>query len=179
MAVTQTVFLEAFKAAFAARFGQEQLVWGGGQGAGNIGALPGRAELRRAGKLMAREAFELGDLRIAFRGADLLVEFDQGAVDLRNVLKYWPFIRGELTATPTRPVMLCHFSRWHSYGSFRDLWHWTVNRMQQDERVIVPFIAQHFDHWIEDPAARAASIEAALDWVDTTTNKPLSQNPPK
>jgi hypothetical protein len=166
MAEAQAAFLRAFQAAFATRFKNEQVVWGGGQAASNTGALPGRAELRRGGKLMAREAFELGDLRCTFRGLDLLVEFDQGAVDLRNLLKYWPFICGELTTRPIRPVVLCHFSRWHSYGSFRDLWHWTAQRMQGDERAAVPFVAQHFDHWSEDPESRVASIEAALDWLD-------------
>lgn len=86
-------------------------------------------------------------------------------MDVRNLIKYWPYLRGELTRKPTMPVLLCHFSNWLSYGSYRDLWEWLYQRMKSDPALIVPIEAKQFDHWQSDLEPATLSVTEALEWI--------------
>jgi hypothetical protein len=107
----QDSFLRAFEAAFKARAPIEA-TWIGGQVASNTAALPVDQQLRRAGQVRQRESFELADLAANVRGWRVVVEFESREVPLSNLLKYWPYIRGELATKPEGPMLICHFSDW-------------------------------------------------------------------
>jgi hypothetical protein len=54
--------------------------------------------------------------------------------------------------------VVCHFSSWSSYGSYRDLWNWLASRMKEDRSLLVKFTARQFDHWGADLALGEQSI---------------------
>jgi len=164
MAQPQSDFLSLFKKAFVDRFGNSVL-WTGGQIAGNVAQLPGIAALRRGGILHRMEQFEIGDLRGDFNDRTLVIEYEQKQLPLSNLVKYWPYVRGELNVIPQRPIVLCHFSDWWSYGAYRDLWNWVMLRMQTDAERKVEIDGRQFDHGGPNASLRASGIHSALDWI--------------
>lgn len=62
--------------AFHSRFGDA--VWIGGQLSAQMIALPGAMHLRRGGLVKQSGKIELGDLRLTFRNADVMVEYESG-----------------------------------------------------------------------------------------------------
>lgn len=165
MGTKQTDFLVEFKGAFAAHFG-ESVTWSGGQAHENTASLRTHTSGRRSVGVQRAERFELGDITSRFRGWKLIVEFESGALPLSNLLKYWPYLRGELSTVPECPVLICHFSDWWSYATRRDLWEWTLGRMQADRERLFDIQGQQFDHGGEDRALRIRSIQAAVQWID-------------
>jgi len=165
MGQPQSQFLVQFKTAFAQRFSQ-QVDWVGEQAAGNVAQLPGVVALRRGGILHRLEKFEIGDLRADFSDRTLVIEYEQKQLTLSNLLKYWPYVRGELNVKPERPIILCHFSNWWSYGTYRDLWNWVMLRMQTDPERLVDIQGHQFDHGGPDITLRDAGVRAALDWIE-------------
>jgi hypothetical protein len=160
----QSDFLSLFKQAFADRF-SDRVLWTGGQIAGNVAQLPGIAALRRGGVLHRMEQFEIGDLRGEFGGRTLVIEYEQKQLPLSNLVKYWPYVRGELDVKPQRPILLCHFSNWWSYGTYRDLWNWVMLRMETDPERIVDIYGHQFDHGGPDPLLRESGLRSALNWI--------------
>ncbi len=125
----QDSFRRTFKAEFAKRF-DIQPDWRESQNKENKAAFLHRyVKYRRNGLIRPNEGFELGDLRCDYRGRTIIVEYDSFGLEIHNLLKYWPYFLGELSARPSLPVILCHFSSWHSYGSRRDLWPWLLDRI--------------------------------------------------
>ena len=175
MGQQQQRFLEHFKGEFERRF-SEHVDWTGGQKKGNRGRLHCKRGPRRLAKPNPGEHFELGDLRGKFGDYTIIVEFDSAGPDLRNLLKYWPYVRGETAPTPSLPLLLCHFSGWSSYGAYRDLWQWVLERMQND----CPgrLHAKQFDHWDDDKNARERSVCEAIDWLDKVMAKPTDSAGP-
>lgn len=165
MGHAQSEFLLRFKTSFTQRFSQP-ISWVGGQVAGNVAQLPSVSILRRDGVLHRMEQFEIGDLRADFGNRTLIIEYEQTQLALSNLLKYWPYIRGELSLRPQHPIVLCHFSNWWSYGSYRDLWNWVMLRMQTDAERIVDIYGHQFDHGGPDIGLRDKSVHAALDWIE-------------
>ena len=165
MGSPQQAFLSRFRAALAVRF-PDATDWGGGQVIVNGAALKPQVSLRRGGTLRAGERFELGDLRCSVGRVAIVIEYESCGVAVHNLLKYWPYLRGELSACPSSPVVLCHFSDWSSYGSYRDLWEWLASRIAADPTRQVRFVARQFDHWGSDLEAGERSIVAALDWLE-------------
>jgi len=173
MGTPQSEFLHAFEAAFE-QHTQRKCVWAGGQQASNTSGFAAiRAERREIGARNT-ERFELGDLATDFHGHRVIVEFESDSVPLSNLLKYWPYMRGEFTASPSLPIILCHFSDWHSYATRRDLWEWTLKEMQTDPRCKSTIQAQQFDHWGKNLEKRKASIQSAIHWIIEATNHPSS-----
>lgn len=164
MGEAQSDFLSLFKNAFASRFGNS-VHWTGGQIAGNVAQLPGIAELRRGGVIHRMEQFEIGDLRGDFNGLTLVIEYEQKQLSLSNLVKYWPYVRGELNVKPEYPIVLCHFSNWWSYGTYRDLWNWVMLRMETDTERIVDIHGHQFDHGGPDVSLCESGVCAALDWI--------------
>ena len=105
--------LKPFRESFEKRFGAN-IRWAGGQVAGNFANLPRIPALRRHGKTSRAERFELGDLRAHMCGWTVVVECDAAGASVHNLLKYWPYLRGELDVKPQQTVLLCHFSSWSS-----------------------------------------------------------------
>jgi len=165
MGQPQSQFLVQFKRAFARRFSQ-QVDWAVEQTAGNVAQLPGVVDLRRGGILHRMEQFEIGDLRADFSNRTLVIEYEHKQLTLSNLLKYWPYVRGELNVKPQYPIVLCHFSNWWSYGSYRDLWNWVILRMQTDPDRLVDIQGHQFDHGGPDITLRDAGVRAALDWIE-------------
>jgi hypothetical protein len=165
MGKPQDDFVTAFKEAFLQKF-DASAIWTGGQVIENFAYLPRMASLRRGGKSRQDERFELGDLRTNFFGRTIIVEYDSGGVDIQNLLKYWPYVRGELNLRPEFPLVLCHFSNWKSYGSYRDLWNWLLSRIQADSELIVEINGCQFDHR-GDKGLQDSAIQEALDWLST------------
>ena len=165
-------FLSLFRKSFADRF-NDSVVWTGGQIVGNVAQLPGIAALRRGGILHRMEQFEIGDLRGDFNNQTIVIEYEQKQLPLSNLVKYWPYVHGELNVKPNRPILLCHFSDWWSYGTYRDLWNWVMLRMQTDGERIVNIHGHQFDHGGSDASLRDAGVRAALDWISV-----LSANAP-
>jgi hypothetical protein len=146
----QDVFRRSFKVEFAKRFGLEP-VWHESQDKDNKASmLKKQAIYRREGLIRPNEGFELGDLRCDYRGRTIIVEYDSEGLEVHNLLKYWPYLLGELSERPSQPLILCHFSSWHSYGSRRDLWRWLLDRMQKDidPRMQVQLVADQFDNGV-------------------------------
>lgn len=165
MGLLQTTFIKEFKLAFETRFAAS-LHWSGGQRLSNVAALAPHSNVRRRGQVKPGESFELGDLRCELAGHTLIVEFDSDAIAVHNLVKYWPYVRGELEKTPTRPIVMAHFSNWRSYGSHRDLWEWMQARIVSDSESKIPIVARQFDHWESDAAARASEFESCFGWIE-------------
>ncbi len=161
MGLPQAAFIKEFKAAFETRFAAS-FIWSGGQRQSNVAALAPHPKVRRDGCVKLGECFELGDLRSELTSHTLVVEFESGAIAVHNLVKYWPYILGELEKAPTRPIVLAHFSNWNSYGSHRNLWEWVQTRMVGK----TPFIARQFDHWGSDAAARSREFESCFGWIE-------------
>lgn len=165
-------FRDRFIERFQQRFGNFNN-WIRSQGKANCAALLPNYQLKRIGCLpRADEAFEIGDLRADFAHCTLIVEYDSGAISLSNLLKYWPYVRGEVAPlSPRQPIVLCHFSSWRSYASYRYLWEWTLGRIQQDPFAKVAITGKQFDH-CGDPGSKmvtaidCAALEHALDWIE-------------
>lgn len=103
------------------------------------------------------------------RGKAIVVEYESEAMVVQNLIKYWPYLRGELSCTPSEPTILLHFSDWKSWGSFRDLWDWIRQRMIEDTDCKVPFAAEQFDHGGVEPNILASSVDAAIAFVRNST----------
>jgi hypothetical protein len=177
MGQPQSEFLKCFQVAFSEKFGDESVRWTGGQISSNVARLPPDRLLRRNGLLKAGEQFEIGDLRTDFCGKTLIIEFDSKQVPLSNLVKYWPYITNDLNVAPRYPVVLCHFSDWWSYGTYRDLWAWTLKRMQSDERRLVEISGRQFDHGGADATLRSQGMNEAICWIEeqvATTHKQSS-----
>ncbi len=167
----QNAFLDEFRIAFHDRFGTD-FSWDGGQAFHNTASLRTHKAGRRAIGVRKSERFELGDLTSVFRGHKIIIEFESNQVPISNLLKYWPYLRGELSTGPQNPVILCHFSDWWSYAVNRDLWEWTLSRMQADPDSLVGITGRQFDHGGKDVPVRRASIEAALHWLESRLTSP-------
>jgi hypothetical protein len=164
MALTQTTFLAEFRAAMEAEAGA-RLTWSGGQQASNTAGFTEPPARRREVGRRDGERFELGDVTTELHGHRVVVEFESDSLPVSNLLKYWPYLRGELTVTPSVPLVICHFSNWRSYATRRDLWEWAVVQIQADPRRLVPLFARQFDHWGTDASLRTRSIKEAAAWV--------------
>lgn len=165
MGQAQSEFLSQFKSAFCKRYG-ETTEWFGGQRAGNRAALPISEIVRRPGITRSGESFELADLAVTLGKWRVVIEFESGAaLPLSNLLKFWPYVRGELNVQPTHDMILVHFSDWSSYATRRELWQWTFERMQEDSKRRVAIEGRQFDHWGADEIKRQASIDAAIEWI--------------
>jgi hypothetical protein len=69
------------------------------------------------------EAFQFGDIRIETPTRTLLIEIERDGqgVSLVNLLKYWPWLKGEAGKPPTKPVTMLHV--WgSSYPTSKVLW---------------------------------------------------------
>jgi len=166
MGKLQDNFVTAFKEAFSQKF-DSSVIWTSGQVRGNLAYLPPVLDLRRGGKSRSGEQFELGDLRVDFSGCTIIIEYDSGGVGIQNLLKYWPYLRGELNIQPKLPLVLCHFSSWASWGSYRDLWAWLLSRIQADAGLIVEINGRQFDNGEGDLPWQNDAIQKALDWLST------------
>ena len=164
MGKPQSEFVDQFKAAFRESFGVTR-EWTGGQGRHNNMSLPFVAQLRRDGVQSAGECFELGDLRADIAQRMVIIECESRAIAVHNLVKYWPFIRGEMSIKPSLPVLLCHFSDWVSYGSHRDLWYWISGRMASDTQRLVEFAGEQFDHGGESADHRQRGIASCIEWL--------------
>lgn len=164
MGSKQSNFLAQFKQAFEDYIGYEP-GWSGGQTLDNCAAFTSPYSCRRVVGVRASERFELGDITTFFSGWKVVIEFENKDLPLSNILKYWPYLRGELDTNPKQPIILCHFSDWWSYATRRDLWEWTLLRMQADPDKLVNVIGKQFDHGGEDQSLRASSISSAISWI--------------
>ena len=169
MGKTQAAFLAEFAEAFRSRTGVD-VTWGGGQVVANTAGLPLNEALRRSGPPKTAERFELGDLAATVGACRVVIEFESAEVPLSNLLKYWPYVRGELGSRPSHPLVICHFSDWWSYATRRDLWEWTLARMKADSDRVVDVEGRQFDHWGDDADRRSESIVQAIEWIACTTN---------
>jgi hypothetical protein len=167
MGKPQDEFCHAFEDAFTARFGDA--LWIRGQFGGNMIALPGAPHLRRGGLIKQSEKIELGDRRLTFRSVDIMVEYESGAASPYNIMKHWPYLRGDLNVRPARPTLLCCFCDWWSYGAIRDVSQWVMTMMENDITCRVK--VRMFDHARRSGIAGATekAIGAALDWIDEET----------
>lgn len=166
MGILQNQFLAQFQLGFENRFGDQGKVLGG-QRVENVSSLPSRLELYRDGRAPHQgERFELGDLRIELPTRTVIVEFDADRVGVGNLLKYWPYLRGELSVGPHLPILLCHFSSWSSNASSRHLWDWLYEQMIADREQRVGFVARQFDHCEVVNEHGVKAIVEALDWVE-------------
>ncbi|HEY0917367.1 MAG TPA: hypothetical protein VGE22_20975 [Solimonas sp.] len=113
----------------------------------------------------------MGDLTTSYCGWKIIVEFESKELPLSNLLKYWPYLRGELNASPKEPLLLCHFSDWWSYATRRDLWEWTLSRISADQDRLVPIAGRQFDHGGSDLGRREKSIFEAMEWIGSITKQ--------
>ncbi len=174
MGSTQDSFLDEFKRAFNKMAGRE-LDWHGGQATENCAAFKiDYPDIRRkigiTGPEIFRnlERFELGDATTSYSGWKIIVEFESKELPLSNILKYWPYLRGELNIIPVQPILICHFSDWWSYKTRRELWAWTLSRMENDQGRLVEIKGKQFDHGGADIRLRAISISSAIEWINST-----------
>ncbi len=165
MGAVQANFIKEFKSAFIARFACSS-TWSGGQAFANSAAFATPYPCRRGG-IRGAERFELGDAAISHLGWKLIVEFESKELPLSNLIKYWPYLRGELTATPDQPILICHFSDWWSYATRRELWEWTLARMKDDPNRLVGIEGRQFDHGGGDAVLRACNISGAIEWIES------------
>lgn len=165
MGKTQTEFLDHFRSEFATHFGNN-VSWNGGQSFCNTARLMSHEAQRREVGLKLSERFELGDITTDFKGWKIVIEFEAGSLPLSNLMKYWPYIRGEMSSRPDQPVLLCHFSDYQSYATRRDLWEWTVSRMKLDTQRLVAFEACQYDHWAQDEERRTIALRKSLQWIE-------------
>lgn len=166
MRLTQSSFLAEFRQAFNKQAGQE-VRWAGGQAAENCAAFTSPYPCRRTVGVRTTERFELGDATASYLGWKVIVESESKEIPVSNILKYWPYLRGELNKKPTQPLIICHFSDWWSYATRRDLWEWTLSRMQADQARLVEVEGKQFDHGGSDAALRMSSISSAIEWIDS------------
>lgn len=166
MGVKQDRFLAEFRSAFGEYFDVDG-AWLGGQAAENCAAFLTPYPCRREVGVLAMERFELGDISITHGGWKVIVEFESKEVPLSNLLKYWPYLKGELNSRPQHPILICHFSDWWSYATRRDLWEWTLSQMHADTNKLVAVQGRQFDHGGADMALRASSITSAIAWIDS------------
>ena len=89
MGTRQQSFVSEFQRSFELRIGVPDR-WFGDQTDENCATLPAIAELRRGGRAMPNERFELGDRRCDFAGWTVLAEFESSAISLHNLVKYVP-----------------------------------------------------------------------------------------
>ena len=174
MGNTQTSFLAEFTSSFQSRTGIDA-TWAGGQAVSNTSALPFNESLRRPGPIKSGERFELGDIAANIGRYRVVIEFESAEVPLSNLLKYWPYVRGELASRPSSPIVICHFSDWSSYATRRELWEWTLARMKADPDRVVEVDGRQFDHWGDDRQRRSQSMEAAIDWIIGITGVSVSR----
>jgi hypothetical protein len=130
----QSEFLQIFRKAFENRFNVAP-DWSGGQILTNKACFAGLDHYRRERRIRSNEGIELGDLRTSFQEWTVIVEYESSAMVVQNLLKYWPYLRGELSCAPREPILLCHFSEWSSWGSYRDLWSWLRSQIAADQSV--------------------------------------------
>jgi len=164
------IFKDYFEASFS--FAPD---WIHGQIRANAAGLPFRPELKRPGVGQEEgELFELGDLRADIAGWTVIVEYESGPVLVHNLVKYWPYVRGELVVgakseplQPLSPLLICHFSSWKSYSSYRHLWEWVLRGMQDDPARKVAIQGKQFDHWREnvDGPTTAEALQEAMTWL--------------
>ena len=166
MGLTQSSFLAEFKQAFNEQARQE-VHWSGGQAAENCAAFVSPYPCRRSVGTRTTERFELGDATASYFGWKVIIEFESKELPLSNILKYWPDLRGELNTRPMQPILICHFSDWWSYATRRDLWEWTLSRMQADQEKQVEIEGKQFDHGGSDQSLRVSSIYSAIEWIDS------------
>ncbi len=168
MGKPQNEFCGQFKTAFEAQFGN--VIWHGGQLAANMIAPAAAKHLRRNGLIKSSEKIELGDLRTTFRKYEIMVEYESGCANAYNILKHWPYLRGDLSVKPQRPTLLCCFCDWWSYGAVRDVCQWTMSMMENDPLTRVK--VRMFDHAFRSKDANASrrSIAEALDWIARETS---------
>lgn len=166
MGLTQSSFLAEFKQAFNMQARQE-VHWSGGQAAENCAAFRSPYPCRRAVGTRATERFELGDATMSYFGWKVIIEFESKELPLSNILKYWPYLRGELNTKPMEPLIICHFSDWWSYATRRDLWEWTLSCMQADQVRLIEVEGKQFDHGGSDQSLRVSSISSAIEWIDS------------
>jgi hypothetical protein len=164
MGLKQTEFLRLFQHEWS-NYIKYSVNWTGGQIANNCAGFIPDPSVRRGGNSRHREQFELGDIRCDLLDHSIIVEFESDYMATHNILKYWPYLRGELSLIPEHPIALCHFSSWRSYASYRDLWQWLIARIKDDPNRRVEFVAHQFDHHDSDVADCLASIREALDWI--------------
>jgi hypothetical protein len=169
-------FLTRLRTALTDRF-PSATGWVGGQGIANTAALKADASLRRGGLLRSGERFELGDHRCTVGSATIIAEYESEGVALHHLLKYWPHLRGEMSTRPHSAIILCHFSSWSSYGSYRDLWNWLASLMKEDRSLLVKFTARQFDHWGADLASGEQSIAECLDWIESEALQVATASP--
>lgn len=168
MGRSQSAFVEMFRKSVCEALG-ENLSVTGSQIATNCLTLPAAELVRREGIPKRVERFELGDIRIEFDHLTAIVEYESDAIAIHNLVKYWPFIRGETTPSAGKPLLICHFSNWHSYGSHRDLWEWLGRCMRCDPQRKVDLFARQFDHGGQDADLRAKGIGQAIEWLRSMT----------
>ena len=166
MGLTQSSFLADFKQAFNMQ-AEQKVHWSGGQAAENCAAFVSPYPCRRAVGTKTTERFELGDATMSYFGWKVIIEFESKELPLSNILKYWPYLRGELNTKPLQPLIICHFSDWWSYATRRDLWEWTLSSMQADEGRLVEVKGKQFDHGGSDQSLRVSSIYSAIEWIDS------------
>jgi hypothetical protein len=166
MTKLQQPFLDTFRERFSNRFGIDSK-WQGGQNHENVARfIEPIANLRHGGLPKPGEAFELGDLNTTINGRLLIVEFDSAGVAIQNLVKFWPYLRGYLNRSTQNPIVLCHFSNWGSWGSYRDLWEWMLKEIQHDLNCAYPLSARQFDHGGINTVLRDQSIAQSLEWLD-------------
>ena len=163
MGTTQKDFLREFAEVFQQK--APDVEWTGGQVRTNTARFLTHEAGRRSNSHKKAERFELGDLTAHYKGHKIIVEFESGGISISNLLKYWPYLRGELSQKPESSIVICHFSNWWSYGTYRDLWQWTLDQMQQDARCLQRIFGQQFDHSGKDNSLRSDSITQAVNWV--------------
>ena len=165
MGEKQTQFVARARTALKSRF-PNAVDWAGGQGTANTVALQRRASLRRLGPSRPGERFERADVRCNVGNSTIVVEYDSGGIATHNLVKYWAYLRGEMSSSPSSAIILCLFWSWVTYGSYRDLWDWVANHMM-DPTLKVRFAARQFDHWDADIVKGDQSIAECLDWVES------------
>jgi hypothetical protein len=163
MGKVQEKFLDEFAKVFCKK--APNVAWNGGQIKNNMARFSKYLAERRENTHEKSERFELGDLTTDFKGHKIVIEFDSSGVAISNLLKYWPYLRGELSVEPKLPIVICHFSNWSSYGAYRDLWQWTLHQIQQDAQCRHQISGRLFDHWGNDHLLRSHSIAQAVGWV--------------
>jgi hypothetical protein len=164
----QNEFCSQFRTAFELRFGKA--IWYGGQLAANMVTPVAAKHLRRDGLIKSSEKIELGDLRTTFKNLDIMVEYESGCASACNILKHWAYLRGDLSAKPQRPTLLCCFCDWWSYGAVRDVCQWTMSMMENDPLTRVK--VQMFNHALRsnDVDASERCINETLDWIASETS---------
>lgn len=166
MGIKQNTFMAEFKKSFNKKF-ELCFDWSGGQGNNNCAGFSTPYASCRRVDTKGSEKFELGDLTASFKGWMLIVEYENKELPLSNIVKYWPYMRGELSKLPEQPVLICHFSDWWSYATRRDLWEWTLSKMKTDKECLFEIKGKQFDHGGSDEQARQASISSAIEWIDS------------